>query len=419
MIEKEHVQQKQWHDIVLEVLKYWVAVVGICSIVGAIIVNINLGFLDFYTEVPLRRYIAASILFFVFYAPMFVIFITYFFISKKYDFLSLKEYSVTLKNLPEGIQFPNSLGDKLRYDSGKQLLIFKGVMSEIERKKLLQLSEDNDYKTAIRAISFRSSASLSLYSISVASLSWLSTFLISLLFFYILQLGTVWQKVLLAYFISMPIHMLSMPPLFNIFSKVARNAIRWAIPFGTLISLGFFTLFVYPNVRQEYGGGYLRKIDLVFTEKNGINEPLRKVLTLKTLEKRLICYSGENLVIRLRLYNESFEKISKSPKVIDCPVIYECSIEIPRSSVSSISFPREEIETKWWWWLKKNKPWAEKTIISLVDSLDKFRIRTGGMGGSSLLREELEKDNVAKEEIEVLCTLLEALKREEAEKKFF
>lgn len=57
-----------------------------------------------------------------------------------------------LVKLPDGVEFPEDLKNKIRYDNSTQLLIFKGIMSQEEKNKLLNLSTDNTYKKAIEAL---------------------------------------------------------------------------------------------------------------------------------------------------------------------------------------------------------------------------------------------------------------------------
>lgn len=67
--------------------------------------------------------------------------------------------SEKLENLPEEIQFPDSLKDKICYDDDddkRKLLIFKGIMSKEEKGQLLNLSQCNHYKKVINAL-FRKS----------------------------------------------------------------------------------------------------------------------------------------------------------------------------------------------------------------------------------------------------------------------
>lgn len=60
--------------------------------------------------------------------------------------------SEKLENLPEGIQFPDSIKNKISYDADKRLLIFKGIMSKEEKNLLLALSQDVWYKRAIKSL---------------------------------------------------------------------------------------------------------------------------------------------------------------------------------------------------------------------------------------------------------------------------
>jgi len=63
-----------------------------------------------------------------------------------------REFSAKLENLPQRIEFPNSLQDKIRWDADRKCLIFKGIMSEEEKHGLLELSPNNLYKEAIEAL---------------------------------------------------------------------------------------------------------------------------------------------------------------------------------------------------------------------------------------------------------------------------
>ncbi|MGR3309665.1 MAG: hypothetical protein ACUZ77_02720 [Candidatus Brocadiales bacterium] len=66
------------------------------------------------------------------------------------------ETSEKLVRLPDEVKFPEDLRNKIRYDdpndNPKQRLIFKGIMSEEGKNKLLSLSEDDPYKKAIEAL---------------------------------------------------------------------------------------------------------------------------------------------------------------------------------------------------------------------------------------------------------------------------
>jgi len=57
-----------------------------------------------------------------------------------------------LENLPPEVKFPVHLKDRISYNESQKILIFKGVMSEKEKKELLALSEKGQYEKAIKAI---------------------------------------------------------------------------------------------------------------------------------------------------------------------------------------------------------------------------------------------------------------------------
>ncbi len=57
--------------------------------------------------------------------------------------------SVKMEQLPAGVKFPSELTGRVSYDAGKNLILYKGVMEDEERSKLMNLSEDRDYRAAI------------------------------------------------------------------------------------------------------------------------------------------------------------------------------------------------------------------------------------------------------------------------------
>ncbi len=65
-----------------------------------------------------------------------------------------------LENLPSGIKFPDSLKDRISYDTGRKLLIFTGVMSLDAKNQLLALSSDELFKKATEALFEKSQASI-------------------------------------------------------------------------------------------------------------------------------------------------------------------------------------------------------------------------------------------------------------------
>ena len=62
------------------------------------------------------------------------------------------ETSEKLENLPAGVRFPDYLKKKISYDADNKLLVLRGVMSKEERKRLLELSQDDLYKISIKAL---------------------------------------------------------------------------------------------------------------------------------------------------------------------------------------------------------------------------------------------------------------------------
>lgn len=65
-------------------------------------------------------------------------------------------FNLRLEYLPRGVEFPQSLKDKIYYDADKGVLICKDVMSRKEKQQLLSLSSDDLYKRAVEEI-FRQS----------------------------------------------------------------------------------------------------------------------------------------------------------------------------------------------------------------------------------------------------------------------
>ncbi|MGH7828622.1 MAG: membrane protein insertase YidC, partial [Candidatus Binatia bacterium] len=68
--------------------------------------------------------------------------------------LSLKPAQVfqELENLPPQVRFPDSFKDRIEYDAAKRILIFRGLMSAPEKEELLNLSQDQTYRSAVDAL---------------------------------------------------------------------------------------------------------------------------------------------------------------------------------------------------------------------------------------------------------------------------
>lgn len=65
----------------------------------------------------------------------------------------LSDYTYAfLKKLPQEVQFPESIKNRIRYDDYLQLLIFKGLMKENEYNELLKLSQDSAYQNAVKEL---------------------------------------------------------------------------------------------------------------------------------------------------------------------------------------------------------------------------------------------------------------------------
>jgi len=67
--------------------------------------------------------------------------------SKFFDRVSVK-----VEKLPAGVTFPTLPTERTWYDPNKQLLFYKGVMVEEERARLIQRSEDIDYRGAVDSL---------------------------------------------------------------------------------------------------------------------------------------------------------------------------------------------------------------------------------------------------------------------------
>ncbi|HHT9139661.1 MAG TPA: hypothetical protein ACFYEA_04080 [Candidatus Tripitaka californicus] len=76
--------------------------------------------------------------------------------------VKLQVFRLSLEYLPSEVEFPQPVGDKIRYDADNGTLAFKGPMSREERSQLLRLSSDDLYKKAIEEI-FRQSQYITSY----------------------------------------------------------------------------------------------------------------------------------------------------------------------------------------------------------------------------------------------------------------
>jgi hypothetical protein len=61
----------------------------------------------------------------------------------------LERALVKVEKLPESVSFPKTAMDRVWYDTDNKQLVYKGVMEEEERSKLMKMSEDRDYRAAI------------------------------------------------------------------------------------------------------------------------------------------------------------------------------------------------------------------------------------------------------------------------------
>jgi hypothetical protein len=59
---------------------------------------------------------------------------------------------VRLDRLPDGLEFPADLLDRLAYDEGRKQLSFRGFMSKADFDRLSRLSEDWSYRRALEEL---------------------------------------------------------------------------------------------------------------------------------------------------------------------------------------------------------------------------------------------------------------------------
>jgi hypothetical protein len=57
--------------------------------------------------------------------------------------------AVTLKQLPDGVDFPSGMRDRVTYDPERKLLIFRGYMSSADYCFLRSYSDDPEYVRAL------------------------------------------------------------------------------------------------------------------------------------------------------------------------------------------------------------------------------------------------------------------------------
>ena len=68
------------------------------------------------------------------------------------------EHFVLLERLPDGLKFPDDLGERIRYDPDRRRLVYRGFMSKSEFDRLCVLSEDWSYRRPLEEL-FRLSTS--------------------------------------------------------------------------------------------------------------------------------------------------------------------------------------------------------------------------------------------------------------------
>jgi hypothetical protein len=76
--------------------------------------------------------------------------------KKFYGAIDLDIVEEKLENMPEEIEFPDGLEEKISYDGQLKILTFKGIMTEEEKHKLLELSQDRAFSDAVGQLYQRS-----------------------------------------------------------------------------------------------------------------------------------------------------------------------------------------------------------------------------------------------------------------------
>jgi hypothetical protein len=56
------------------------------------------------------------------------------------------DHFVTMNRLPDGLEFPPALKDRIWFDAAKRRLVFRGFMSKAEFDRLNRLSDDWGYR---------------------------------------------------------------------------------------------------------------------------------------------------------------------------------------------------------------------------------------------------------------------------------
>lgn len=59
------------------------------------------------------------------------------------------DHSVNLDPLPQGLEFPPELRNRIRYDSQRKAIVFHGFMSKATYDRLLKLHDNGEYRRAI------------------------------------------------------------------------------------------------------------------------------------------------------------------------------------------------------------------------------------------------------------------------------
>lgn len=62
------------------------------------------------------------------------------------------DHFVTLAKLPEGLEFPDELCDRIQYDSENKRLVYHGFMVKSHYDRLIGLSRDAEYQHAIEQL---------------------------------------------------------------------------------------------------------------------------------------------------------------------------------------------------------------------------------------------------------------------------
>ena len=62
------------------------------------------------------------------------------------------QHFASLQQLPRGLEFPESLKDRIRFDADKKRLYFRGFMTKAEYDQLARLGQNLEYQLAVEQL---------------------------------------------------------------------------------------------------------------------------------------------------------------------------------------------------------------------------------------------------------------------------